>query len=76
MAEVIAEEFGVRLYWNDAAPLRSSGKGGPHYVLTTQRPNPPRIFAKREEALAAYAREVAASKMDPVVVEIVRRSGR
>jgi hypothetical protein len=71
MAEVIAEEFGVRLTF-EGSPLKS-GKGGAHYRLTTLRPNPPRMFANKEEVLAAFEREVAASKLDPVVVEIVRR---
>lgn len=75
MAEVIAEEAGVRLCWIDAAPLRTSGKGGAHYRLTTLRINPPRVFANKADALAAFEREVAASKLDPVVMAIVARGG-
>lgn len=75
MAQVIAQDFGVRLTFEDVAPLRTSGKGGAHYRLTTLRPNPPRVFANRDDALSAFEREVAASKLDPVVVEIVRRGG-
>lgn len=76
MAQVIAEEAGVRLTFNDAAPLRTSGKGGAHYRLTTMRINPPRVFANRDDALAAYEREVRASLEDPVVIALTKRMGR
>lgn len=72
MAQLIAEEAGVRLEWHDARTTKS-GKGGPHFRLTTMRPNAARVFADRDEALAAYEREVTASLQDPVVQEMVRR---
>lgn len=73
MAEVIAEEAGVRLVFKDVEPTRSSGKGGANYRLTTMRPNQARVFADRDEAVEEYEREVRASMDDPVVRKIFAR---
>ena len=63
---LLKTEAGVRLEYVDA-PRERSGTGGPHWRLTTLRPNQPRVFADGGEAEAAYLIEVEASWRDPIV---------
>lgn len=44
-----------------------------HYRLTTLRPAQPRVIADVDLAEAAFIREVAASKLDPVAVMMAAR---
>lgn len=41
-----------------------------HYRLTTMRQAPPRVFADRNLADAAFIVEVAASKQDPTALKL------
>lgn len=41
-----------------------------HYRLTTLRPAQPRVLADHDLAEAAFTREVAASKLDPIAVQM------
>ena len=74
MANLIAEEAGVRLIYYDTPPTKTSGKGGQHFKVKTLRQNLPRVFADYAEALVAYQREVAASRADPVIARLLARS--
>lgn len=71
MAKLIAERHGVRLTFVDSKPERLSGTGGPHYRITTKRTAQPVCRSDRAEAEACFAREVAASKRDPMVARII-----
>lgn len=44
--------------------------GPKHYRLTTLRPAQPRVIADKAMAQAAFNAEVAASKLDPIAVQI------
>jgi hypothetical protein len=44
-----------------------------HYRLTTLRPAQPRVIADLDLAEAAFTREVAASRLDPVAVMMAGR---
>lgn len=70
---LISEQHGVRLEWIDAPREKASGTGGPHYRIKSKRPVQPVIRADKAEAEACFAREVEASRRDPMVAEIVRR---
>lgn len=71
MAQLIAEEHGVRMTFVDVTRERASGTGGPHYRITTKRPAQPIIRTDRAQADTCFAREVAASKADPMVARIL-----
>lgn len=62
MAQLIAEEHGVRLTFLE---------GPGHFRITTRRPMQPIIRSDRAEAETCFAREVAASRRDPVVARIL-----
>jgi hypothetical protein len=70
---LISEQHGVRLEWVDNGREQASGTGGPHYRIRSLRPVQPIVRADKGEAEACFAREVAASRLDPVVAMILER---
>lgn len=71
--QIIREEHGVRLMFIDAPPEARSGTGGAHYRITSKRAVQPIVRTDRAEADVCFLRELAASKRDPLVAEIIRR---
>ena len=62
---LIHSESGVRLERIETPGQR--GATSTMYCIRTMRPNQPRMLADRDEAELAFAREVVASKRDPVI---------
>jgi hypothetical protein len=69
--QLIREEHGVRLTFHDVPPERASGTGGPHYRIATLRRAQAVVRASRAEAEACFAREIEASRRDPLVARIL-----
>lgn len=67
---LIRTEAGVRLERIEALSGRQKVVST-LYCLRTLRPNQPRMIADRDEAEAAFAREVTASLKDPVIRALV-----
>ena len=67
---VLKSDTGVCLQRVDE--VRGEKVRATHYRLTTLRPAQPRVIADVSLAEAAFVREVAASKLDPIAVEMSR----
>lgn len=70
---LITEQHGVKLEWVDNGREKASGTGGPHYRIRSLRKVQPIVRASKAEAEVCFVREVAASKLDPVVAMILER---
>lgn len=71
MKTLIAEDHGVRLEYIDIPPEPASGTGGPHYRISSRRQVQPIVRVDRAEAEACFAREITASRADPMVARIL-----
>ena len=60
MAQLIAEEAGVRLLLYHVPPTEETDELSHYYELETRRQTLPRVFKNMDEAIAAYRREVEA----------------
>lgn len=69
--QIIREEHGVRLMFVDTPPEARSGTGGAHYRITSRRKAQAIVRFDRDDAEACFAREVEASRKDPMVARIL-----
>lgn len=67
---LVHSESGVRLERIETRSQR--GATSTMYCVRTLRPNQPRMLADRAEAELAFAREVTASRLDPVIKAMLR----